>query len=67
MLGILRDMGLTVHAEPCIGLGAAAEFGIVDEDCPVIYHGSLRTLDEGFYPLGELPRPKEQLSRTFRR
>lgn len=44
MIKIIGDLGLTVHAEPFTHLGGT-EFEIVDDDCPIIYYGSLNTGD----------------------
>jgi ATP-grasp domain, R2K clade family 3 len=44
MIAILRGLGLSVHAEQYTYLGGT-EFEIVDEDCPVIFYGSLNTGD----------------------
>jgi hypothetical protein len=42
MIALLRDLGLTVHAQQFAPLGCA-EFEIVDGDRPVIFYGSLNT------------------------
>ncbi len=44
MIAILRDLGLTVHAEQFTHLGGT-EFEIVDDDCPVVFYGSLNTAE----------------------
>ncbi len=44
MIAILRDLGSIVHAEQYTYLGGT-EFEIVDEDCPMIYYGSVNTGD----------------------
>jgi ATP-grasp domain-containing protein len=44
MIAIIRGLGLTVHAEPFMHLGGM-EFEIVDDDCPVIFYGSLNTAE----------------------
>lgn len=56
MISILRELGQVVHAEQYTYLGGT-EFEIVDEDCPVIFFGSLntgeylRTLQKNWVPL----------------
>src|SRR5262249_54757887 len=44
MIALLRDLGLRVHAEPYTPLGGT-EFEIVDDDCPVVFYGSLNTAE----------------------
>ena len=44
MIAILRELGLKVHAEPFTPLGGT-EFEIAEEDCPVIFYGSLNTAE----------------------
>src|SRR5262249_22619286 len=44
MIGILRDLSLTVHAEPYTPLGGT-EFEAADDTGPVIFYGSLNTAE----------------------
>jgi len=45
MIQLVRDLDMTVHAEPYSPF-SAAEFALADEDCSIVFYGSLNTAEQ---------------------